>query len=77
MNETQRCSASDSTRNRLFRVSGTGSGMEAAFVNSVEGDEVLCVNGAGSRMCDIVERIGGVPADQRPGAIRRRKSRMR
>ena len=44
-------------------VSGTGSaGMEAAFVNVVEpGDEVLvCVNGVfGTRMSDIVGRIGG------------------
>jgi len=53
------------TENSLtIAVSGTGSsGMEAAFVNCVEpGDEVLvCVNGVfGSRMSDIVERIGGV-----------------
>jgi alanine-glyoxylate transaminase/serine-glyoxylate transaminase/serine-pyruvate transaminase len=45
-------------------VSGTGSaGMETCFVNLVEpGDEVLvCVNGVfGTRMADIVERIGGV-----------------
>ena len=44
-------------------ISGTGSaGMEACFVNLVEpGDKVLvCVNGIfGTRMCDIVERIGG------------------
>ncbi|MDP2646687.1 MAG: alanine--glyoxylate aminotransferase family protein [Desulfobacterales bacterium] len=44
-------------------VSGTGSaGMEACFVNLVEpGDKVLvCVNGVfGTRMCDIVSRIGG------------------
>lgn len=44
-------------------ISGTGSaGMEACFVNLVEpGDKVLvCVNGVfGTRMCDIVERIGG------------------
>lgn len=43
-------------------VSGTGSaGMETCFVNLVEpGEEVLvCVNGVfGTRMCDIVERIG-------------------
>jgi alanine-glyoxylate transaminase/serine-glyoxylate transaminase/serine-pyruvate transaminase len=52
------------TRNRLtLPVSGTGSaGMEACFVNLVEpGDRVLvCVNGVfGTRMADIVERIGG------------------
>jgi len=52
------------TKNRLtIPVSGTGSaGMEACFVNVVEpGDEVVvCVNGVfGTRMCDIVERIGG------------------
>lgn len=45
-------------------VSGTGSaGMEAALVNLIEPeDEVLvCVNGVfGTRMCDIVERAGGV-----------------
>jgi len=44
-------------------VSGTGSaGMEACFVNLIEpGDEVLvCVNGVfGTRMSDIVGRIGG------------------
>lgn len=44
-------------------VSGTGSaGMEACFVNLVEpGDEVaVCVNGVfGTRMCDIVGRLGG------------------
>lgn len=44
-------------------VSGTGSaGMETCFVNLVEpGDEVVvCVNGVfGTRMCDIVRRIGG------------------
>jgi alanine-glyoxylate transaminase / serine-glyoxylate transaminase / serine-pyruvate transaminase len=44
-------------------VSGTGSaGMEACFVNLVEpGDKVLvCVNGVfGTRMADIVTRIGG------------------
>ena len=44
-------------------VSGTGSaGMETCFVNLVEpGDEVLvCVNGVfGTRMADIVGRIGG------------------
>jgi len=52
------------TQNRLtLPVSGTGSaGMEACFVNLVEpGDRVLvCVNGVfGTRMADIVERIGG------------------
>lgn len=52
------------TRNALtIPVSGTGSaGMETCFVNVVEpGDEVLvCVNGVfGSRMTDIVNRIGG------------------
>jgi len=44
-------------------VSGTGSsGMEACLVNLVEpGDEVaVCVNGVfGTRMCDIVRRLGG------------------
>jgi alanine-glyoxylate transaminase/serine-glyoxylate transaminase/serine-pyruvate transaminase len=44
-------------------VSGTGSaGMEACFVNLVEpGDKVLvCVNGVfGTRMCDVVNRLGG------------------
>ena len=44
-------------------ISATGSaGMEAAFVNLVEcGDEVVvAVNGVfGTRMCDIVNRIGG------------------
>jgi alanine-glyoxylate transaminase/serine-glyoxylate transaminase/serine-pyruvate transaminase len=44
-------------------VSGTGSaGMETCFVNLVEpGDPVVvCVNGVfGTRMCDIVNRIGG------------------
>ena len=44
-------------------VSGTGSaGMEACFVNLIEpGDEVVvCVNGVfGTRMADIVGRIGG------------------
>jgi alanine-glyoxylate transaminase/serine-glyoxylate transaminase/serine-pyruvate transaminase len=52
------------TQNALtIPVSGTGSaGMETCFVNLVEpGDEVVvCVNGVfGSRMCDIVGRIGG------------------
>ncbi|MEE9517901.1 MAG: alanine--glyoxylate aminotransferase family protein [Candidatus Adiutricales bacterium] len=44
-------------------VSGTGSaGMETCFTNLVEpGDEVVvCVNGVfGTRMCDIVNRLGG------------------
>jgi len=52
------------TENELtIPMSGTGSaGMETCFVNLIEpGDEVLvCVNGVfGTRMCDIVERIGG------------------
>ncbi len=52
------------TENRLtIPVSGTGSaGMETCFVNLVEpGDEVVvCVNGVfGTRMADIVGRIGG------------------
>ncbi len=52
------------TENALtIPVSGTGSaGMETCFVNLVEpGDEVLvCVNGVfGTRMCDIVGRLGG------------------
>jgi alanine-glyoxylate transaminase/serine-glyoxylate transaminase/serine-pyruvate transaminase len=52
------------TENELtIPVSGTGSaGMEACFVNLVEpGDEVaVCVNGVfGTRMADIVNRIGG------------------
>ena len=52
------------TENELtIAVSGTGSaGMEACFVNLVEpGDEVaVCVNGVfGTRMCDIVDRLGG------------------
>ncbi len=51
------------TGNKLtIPVSGTGSaGMEACFVNLVEpGDEVVvCVNGVfGTRMCDIVGRLG-------------------
>lgn len=51
------------TENALtIPVSGTGSaGMETCFVNLVEpGDEVLvCVNGVfGTRMCDIVNRLG-------------------
>ncbi|MHC4181011.1 MAG: alanine--glyoxylate aminotransferase family protein, partial [Planctomycetota bacterium] len=53
------------TDNRLtIPVSGTGSaGMETCFVNLIEpGDEVVvCVNGVfGTRMSDIVTRIGGV-----------------
>lgn len=52
------------TENRLtIPVSGTGSaGMETCFVNLVEqGDEVVvCVNGVfGTRMADIVTRLGG------------------
>ncbi|CAB5091294.1 Serine--pyruvate aminotransferase (EC / L-alanine:glyoxylate aminotransferase (EC [Olavius algarvensis associated proteobacterium Delta 3] len=52
------------TSNELtIPVSGTGSaGMETCFVNLVEpGDEVaVCVNGVfGTRMADIVDRIGG------------------
>ena len=52
------------TGNELtFPVSGTGSaGMEACLVNLIEeGDTVLvCVNGVfGTRMADIVERLGG------------------
>jgi alanine-glyoxylate transaminase/serine-glyoxylate transaminase/serine-pyruvate transaminase len=52
------------TKNALtIPVSGTGSaGMETCFVNLVEpGDEVVvCVNGVfGTRMSDIVNRIGG------------------
>jgi alanine-glyoxylate transaminase/serine-glyoxylate transaminase/serine-pyruvate transaminase len=53
------------TENRFtIPISGTGSaGMESALVNTIEkGDPVLvCVNGVfGTRMCDIVERCGGV-----------------
>ena len=52
------------TQNRLtIPVSGTGSaGMETCLVNLVEpGDEVMvCINGIfGTRMADIVNRIGG------------------
>jgi alanine-glyoxylate transaminase / serine-glyoxylate transaminase / serine-pyruvate transaminase len=52
------------TENALtIPVSGTGSaGMETCFVNLLEpGDEVVvCVNGVfGTRMCDIVNRLGG------------------
>ncbi len=51
------------TANRLtFPVSGTGSaGMEAAFVNFVQPNDVVVigVNGVfGGRMCDIAERCG-------------------
>ncbi len=65
MNETQELLRHlFQTGNELtIPVSGTGSaGMEACFVNLVEpGDEVVvCVNGVfGTRMADIVERIGG------------------
>jgi alanine-glyoxylate transaminase/serine-glyoxylate transaminase/serine-pyruvate transaminase len=65
MNETQQLLRYlFQTENALtIPVSGTGSaGMEACFVNLVEpGDEVVvCVNGVfGTRMADIVERIGG------------------
>jgi alanine-glyoxylate transaminase / serine-glyoxylate transaminase / serine-pyruvate transaminase len=52
------------TENELtIAVSGTGSaGMETCFVNLVEPDDdvVVCVNGVfGTRMCDIVGRLGG------------------
>jgi alanine-glyoxylate transaminase/serine-glyoxylate transaminase/serine-pyruvate transaminase len=65
MNETQQMLRYlFQTENALtIPVSGTGSaGMETCFVNLVEpGDEVLvCVNGIfGTRMADIVHRIGG------------------
>jgi len=65
MDETQQLLRSlFQTQNALtIPVSGTGSaGMETCFVNLVEpGDEVVvCVNGVfGTRMCDIVNRIGG------------------
>ncbi|MCP4686798.1 MAG: alanine--glyoxylate aminotransferase family protein [Desulfobacterales bacterium] len=65
MNETQRLLRHlFQTENALtIPVSGTGSsGMETCFVNLVEpGDEVVvCVNGVfGTRMCDIVNRVGG------------------
>jgi alanine-glyoxylate transaminase/serine-glyoxylate transaminase/serine-pyruvate transaminase len=65
MDETQQLLRSlFQTKNALtIPVSGTGSaGMETCFVNLVEpGDEVVvCVNGVfGSRMADIVNRIGG------------------
>jgi alanine-glyoxylate transaminase/serine-glyoxylate transaminase/serine-pyruvate transaminase len=65
MNETQQLLRHlFQTKNALtIPVSATGSaGMEACFVNLVEsGDEVVvAVNGVfGTRMCDIVKRIGG------------------
>jgi len=65
MNETQNLlRALFQTDNELtIPVSGTGSaGMETCFVNLIEpGDEVaVCVNGVfGTRMADIVKRIGG------------------
>jgi alanine-glyoxylate transaminase/serine-glyoxylate transaminase/serine-pyruvate transaminase len=65
MNETQQLLRYlFQTANALtIPISATGSaGMEAAFVNLVEcGDEVVvAVNGVfGTRMCDIVNRIGG------------------
>jgi len=65
MNETQQLLRFlFQTENQLtIPVSATGSaGMETCFVNLVEpGDEVVvCVNGVfGTRMCDIVDRIGG------------------
>ena len=65
MNETQQLLRHlFQTDNQLtIPVSGTGSaGMETCFVNLVEpGDEVVvCVNGVfGTRMADIVNRIGG------------------
>ncbi len=65
MNETQKLLRFlFQTENALtIPVSATGSaGMETCFVNLVEpGDEVVvCVNGVfGTRMCDIVNRIGG------------------
>ena len=65
MNETQQLLRYlFQTENQLtIPVSGTGSaGMETCFVNLIEpGDEVaVCVNGVfGTRMADIVNRIGG------------------
>jgi alanine-glyoxylate transaminase/serine-glyoxylate transaminase/serine-pyruvate transaminase len=65
MNETQQLLRHlFQTANALtIPISATGSaGMESAFVNLVEcGDEVVvAVNGVfGTRMCDIVSRIGG------------------
>lgn len=67
MNETQKLLRHVfQTDNALtIPISGTGSaGMETCFVNLVNpGDEVLvCVNGVfGTRMSDIVERLGGKP----------------
>ncbi len=64
------------TSNELtIPISATGSaGMEACLCNLIEpGDEVLvCVNGVfGGRMCDIVERCGGllVPVNAEMGKI--------
>lgn len=52
------------TNHLTIPISGTGSaGMEAALVNAIEdGDHVLvCISGVfGQRMCDIVERCGGI-----------------
>lgn len=65
MNETQQLLRHlFQTQNALtLPVSATGSaGMEACFVNLVEPDDevVVAVNGVfGTRMCDIVNRIGG------------------
>ncbi len=65
MNETQRLLRHlfQTQNDFAIPVSATGSGgMEACFVNLVEpGDEVVvAVNGVfGTRMCDIVNRIGG------------------
>jgi alanine-glyoxylate transaminase/serine-glyoxylate transaminase/serine-pyruvate transaminase len=65
MNETQQLLRFlfQTTNPLTIPVSATGSaGMEACFVNLVEsGDEVVvAVNGVfGTRMCDIVNRIGG------------------
>jgi len=65
MNETQSLLRYLFQTNNLFTipVSGTGSaGMETCLVNLIEpGDEVIvCVNGVfGTRMSDIVSRIGG------------------
>ncbi len=75
MNETQQLlKYLFQTENALtIPISGTGSaGMETCFVNLVEpGDEaVVCVNGVfGTRMCDVVERLGGtvVRVDQEWG----------
>jgi alanine-glyoxylate transaminase/serine-glyoxylate transaminase/serine-pyruvate transaminase len=65
MNETQQLLRFlFQTQNALtIPVSATGSaGMEAAFVNTVESGDtvVVCINGVfGTRMADIVTRIGG------------------